>query len=105
MVTIGIDAHKRTHTAVACDAQGRELARRSAGATSASHLELIAWARTLDRERCFAVETPSRRECRHSVGTAELVNALCRIQSHNASHQRPHAPVPMPRCLAPDAGQ
>lgn len=60
MVTIGIDAHKRTHTAVACDAQGRELARRSAGATSASHLELIAWARTLDRERCFAVE-----DCRH----------------------------------------
>jgi transposase len=56
MVTIGIDAHKRSHTAVACDRQGRELARRTLGTSSCDHLELVAWARSLDRERSFAVE-------------------------------------------------
>jgi transposase len=56
MVTIGIDAHKRTHTAVACDGQGRELARRSFGTTSHDHLALRAWARSLAPERSFAVE-------------------------------------------------
>lgn len=60
MVTIGIDAHKRTHTAVACDAQGRELARASFGTTSHDHLSLIAWARTYGPDRRFAIE-----DCRH----------------------------------------
>ena len=31
MVTIGIDAHKRSHTVVAVDEQGRQLAQRSVG--------------------------------------------------------------------------
>lgn len=60
MVTIGIDAHKRTHTAVACDGQGRELRRVTIGTSSSDHLELVAWARRLGAERCFAVE-----DCRH----------------------------------------
>lgn len=60
MVTIGIDAHKRTHTAVACDDQGRELARRTLGTNSPEHLALVAWARSLGDERSFAVE-----DCRH----------------------------------------
>ncbi len=60
MVTIGIDAHKRTHTAVACDAQGRELARRTLTSSSPDHLALVAWARSLAEERTFAVE-----DCRH----------------------------------------
>jgi hypothetical protein len=44
MLIIGIDAHKRTHTAVAIDGHGRQLASRTTQATaSADHLELIRW--------------------------------------------------------------
>jgi transposase len=61
MVIIGIDAHKRTHTAVAIDARGRQLATRTTQATtSADHLELIRWADRLGPERSWAVE-----DCRH----------------------------------------
>jgi transposase len=56
MVTIGIDAHKRSHTAIACDEHGRELARRSAGTCTPDHRALVAWAASLAPERRFAVE-------------------------------------------------
>lgn len=61
MVIIGIDAHKRTHTAVAIDEQGRQLACRTTQATtSAAHLELVRWAVGHDPDRVWAVE-----DCRH----------------------------------------
>ena len=59
MVTIGIDAHKRSHTVVAVDEQGRQLAARTVGTTSADHLELVAWATRFADPR-WAVE-----DCRH----------------------------------------
>jgi transposase len=59
MVTIGIDAHKRSHTVIAVDEQGRQLAARTVGTTSADHLELVAWAAPFE-ERRWAVE-----DCRH----------------------------------------
>jgi transposase len=55
MVTIGIDAHKRTLTAVACDERGRELGRRTVGAGASERRALYAWAGALG-EVCFAVE-------------------------------------------------
>ena len=42
MVTIGADLHKRSHTLVAVDDNGRRLAERTAPATPAGHLELLA---------------------------------------------------------------
>ena len=60
MVIIGIDAHKRTHTAVACDEHGRELSRASFGTSSDDHLELLAWAGCYGQDRMWAVE-----DCRH----------------------------------------
>lgn len=61
MVTLGIDAHKRTHTVVAVDAVGRELGGRTTKTTtSAAHLELMRWAERFGPERCWAVE-----DCRH----------------------------------------
>jgi transposase len=60
MVIIGIDAHKRTHTAVICDEHGRELARRSLGTSCGDHVRLLGWARVYDSERLWAVE-----DCRH----------------------------------------
>jgi transposase len=59
MVTIGIDAHKRSHTVVAVDEHGRQLAQRSVGTTSMGHVELVGWAAGFG-ERRWAVE-----ECRH----------------------------------------
>jgi transposase len=44
MVTIGVDLHKRWHTAVAVDEQGRKLAERTIRATPPGHLELLGWA-------------------------------------------------------------
>ncbi len=60
MVTIGIDAHKRNHTAVIVDGQGRQLAQRTCGATSNDHFALLAWAAQHDSVRVWAVE-----DCRH----------------------------------------
>jgi transposase len=59
MIVIGIDSHKRTHTAVAVDPTGRKLAERTVGTTSAGHLELVRWAGRFE-ERTFALE-----DCRH----------------------------------------
>jgi transposase len=61
MVIVGIDAHKRTHTAVAVDEVGRRLGeKRTASTTSEANLELVRWADGFGPERRFAVE-----DCRH----------------------------------------
>jgi transposase len=59
MIVIGVDSHKRTHTAVAVDETGRKLAERTVVATSAGHLELVRWAARFS-DRTFALE-----DCRH----------------------------------------
>lgn len=61
MVIIGIDAHKRTHTAVAIDEAGRELGTKTTTATTTeAHLELVRWSGRFGPERRWAVE-----DCRH----------------------------------------
>ena len=60
MVIIGIDAHKRNHTAVMVDEQGRQLAQTTTGTTSSEHVQLLAWAASSGSERLWAVE-----DCRH----------------------------------------
>ena len=59
MVVLGIDAHKRTHTAVAVDEHGKRLGSKTVAATSAGNLELVRWAGQFG-EHTFAVE-----DCRH----------------------------------------
>lgn len=61
MITLGIDAHKRTHTVVAVDELGRQLGTRTTRATtSKDHLALLRWADQFGLERTWAVE-----DCRH----------------------------------------
>jgi transposase len=60
MVMIGIDAHKRSHTLVVCDEQGRRLAERTIGSSSGEHQALLAWAGGFGEARLWAVE-----DCRH----------------------------------------
>jgi transposase len=59
MLVVGIDAHKRTHTAVAVDEVGKKVAIKTVASTSAGNLELVRWAQGLGEHR-FAVE-----DCRH----------------------------------------
>ena len=61
MVTLGIDAHKRTHTVVAIDDVGRQLgSKTTTGTTTDDHLEMLRWAERFDAPRRWAVE-----DCRH----------------------------------------
>ena len=62
MVTLGIDAHKHTHTIVAVDAQGRQLGQKTVATTTRDHLALLTWAEQFaDEDRLlWAIE-----DCRH----------------------------------------
>jgi transposase len=77
MVTLGIDAHKRSHTVVAVDELGRALGELTTTATtSADHLAMLRWAQRFAGERRWAVE-----DCRHLSRCleADLVRAGERI--------------------------
>lgn len=61
MVTLGIDAHKRTHTVVAVDDLGRQLGQKTTRSTTTeAHLDLVRWADRFGPDREWAVE-----DCRH----------------------------------------
>jgi transposase len=60
LVILGIDAHKRTHTVVAVDSNGHQLATRTLGTATADHLALLRWADQFREDRQWAVE-----DCRH----------------------------------------
>jgi transposase len=63
MVTLGIDAHKRSHTVVAVDARGRQLAAKTIGTNTKDHLALLTWAEQFggdEESMLWAVE-----DCRH----------------------------------------
>ena len=66
MVTIGIDPHKQTHTAVAVDRLGQELGSRTEPAVRVGFGALLGWARTLEEERVWVLE-----DCRHVSGPFE----------------------------------
>ena len=68
MVMLGVDAHKATHTIVAADGNGRQLAQCTVAATEAGHLEALRFAARFE-DRCWAVE-----DCRHL--TRRLERAL-----------------------------
>src|SRR2546421_7984966 len=57
MVTLGSDSHKRTHTVVAVDGNGRQLGSRTVMATSAGHLEALHWARQWPERRWRTADT------------------------------------------------
>ena len=60
MMVIGIDAHKRSHTAVTVDEMGRQGFVKTVGTTTQDHLRLLKWAGGLAEERLWAIE-----DCRH----------------------------------------
>ena len=56
-VTIGIDPHKSTHTAVAVDRDEHPIARLTFPACPGQTERLLAWAEPLDAERVWAIES------------------------------------------------
>lgn len=66
MIVIGIDPHKKTHTAVAAAENGRPLEQVTIPARHKGHERLLEWARGLDVDRVFAIE-----DCRHVSGSLE----------------------------------
>lgn len=62
MITLGVDAHKRTHTIVAVDLNGRQLASKTITTTTKDHLGLLTWAEQLAKGDglLWAIE-----DCRH----------------------------------------
>ena len=67
MIVLGIDPHKKSHTAVAVQAAtGELLGELTVPATQQGHARLLAWARALASERRFALE-----DCRHVSGRLE----------------------------------
>lgn len=89
MVIVGIDAHKRTHTAVAIDEAGRKLGEKTTRMTTTeANLELLRWADGFGPERRFAVE-----DCRHLSRRleADLLTAgeeLVRVPPKLMAHAR-----------------
>jgi transposase len=67
VIVIGIDPHKRSHTAAGVDEVTGELrAEKTVPARERGHGELLVWARSLDDERLWAIE-----DCRHVSGSLE----------------------------------
>ncbi|HTX70704.1 MAG TPA: IS110 family transposase [Thermoleophilia bacterium] len=67
MIVLGIDPHKKSHTAVAVRAATGEIAGElTVPATDRGHGRLLAWSRSLEGERRFALE-----DCRHLSGRLE----------------------------------
>ena len=66
MMVIGIDAHKRSHTAVTVDELGRQGLTKTVGTTTQDHLRLVKWAATLGDQRLWAIE-----DCRHMTRRLE----------------------------------
>lgn len=67
MIVIGIDPHKRTHTAAVLErSTGELLGERTVDARERGRFQLLVWARSLDSERVWALE-----DCRHVSGALE----------------------------------
>ena len=66
MVTIGIDPHKQTHTAVAVDALGVQIAQRQVSSRRDGLGQLLEWARKLEGDRVWVIE-----DVRHVSGSLE----------------------------------
>ena len=66
MLTIGVDPHKQTHTGVAADPLGVQIAQRTVAARRDGFGQLLEWGRKLDSERVWVIE-----DVRHVSGSLE----------------------------------
>lgn len=78
VVVIGVDAHKKTHTLVALDGNGRKLAEKTVEATDTGHAKALRWAllKYGGNELTWGIE-----DCRHVSARIErsLIDAGQRV--------------------------
>jgi transposase len=83
VVVVGVDAHKKTHTLVAVDGNGRKLAEKTVEATDAGHAKALRWAmlKVGDEDLTWGIE-----DCRHVSARLErsLVDAGQRVMRVNS---------------------
>lgn len=89
MIVIGIDSHKRTHTAVAADGNGRKVAEVTLATTTAGHLELVRWAARFG-ERRFALEDTRHLSRRLSADLLRAGEAVTRVPTRLMAGARRH---------------
>lgn len=76
MLTLGVDAHKRVHQAVAIDERGHVIATWRGGNHPAAWAELRSWAAELGAVRCWGIEgahTFGHGLAQHLVAAGEAV--------------------------------
>lgn len=76
MITIGVDAHKRVHQAVAVDSDGREVGQWRGPSSASGWCRLLAWAASLEGERVWGIEgawSYGRGLSQHLVREGEVV--------------------------------
>jgi transposase len=108
MVIVGIDAHKRSHTAVAVDETDRKLGQHTTGTTSDDHLALLSWAEQFGDGRLWAIEDCrhlSRRLERDLLGAGErTVRVPTKLMAHARDAARSHG-SPMRSMRSPSRGR
>jgi transposase len=83
VVVVGVDAHKKTHTLVAVDGNGRKLGEKTVEATDAGHAKALRWAllKFGDEDLTWGIE-----DCRHVSARLErsLIDAGQRVMRVNS---------------------
>jgi transposase len=93
MIVIGIDSHKRTHTAVAVDGNGRRLAETTVAATGDGHLELVRWAGRFGPRR-YALEDTRHLSRRLSTDLLRAGEAVAWVPTRLMAESRRHGREP-----------
>ncbi|WP_081845443.1 IS110 family transposase [Mycolicibacterium aromaticivorans] len=89
---LGVDAHRRSHTAVASDANGRKLASKTVEATTAGHLALLQWARvSCPGTRLWGIEDVRGLTRRLEADLMDAGEAVVRVPSKLTARHRASA--------------
>lgn len=95
MMTLGIDAHKRSHTVVAVDDLGRQVAQKTtAGTTTIDHLGLVRWADQFGPDRQWAVEDCRRLSRRLEADLLAAGERIVRVPPKLMANTRQSARTP-----------
>ena len=110
MITIGVDAHKSLHVAVALDEAGKELDRWRGSNTAQGWRDILDWAQELDSQRQWGIEGAwgyGRRLAQYLVELGETVyevngkwTAMGRKYARKKRWERQTSwmPEPWPKC-------
>lgn len=95
MIIIGVDAHKRSHTMVAIDEQGRALGERTVQATTPGHHHAFRWARkSFGSELLWAVEDVRSLTVRLERELIDAGHRVVRVPTHLMARSRKASRTP-----------